>query len=130
MLAFIVPPNAASPRRARFAPGSHCTRQTGSQGRAAAGVPSRESAHGLFYGDSDPLTRGTGSLGYCLSALYPKTQIGVCWCGVCLKAAREGKERWCVGCNSIASTGFPVLFLHKNPYVISFPFLSCIFGGL
>lgn len=71
-LAFIVPPNAA--QRARFAPGSHRTRQTGSRGRAAAGAPSRESAHGLFYGDSDPLTRGTGSGGYCLSALYPKTQ--------------------------------------------------------
>lgn len=32
---------------------------------------------GLFYGDSE-VRRGTGSLGYCLSALYPKIQSGVC----------------------------------------------------
>lgn len=75
-LAFIIPSNVA--RRARFAPGSHRTRQTGSRGHAAVVVPSRESAHGLFYGDRDPVTRGTGSLGFCLSALYPETQRAVC----------------------------------------------------
>lgn len=71
---------------ARFAPGSLSHKANRKSGpRSCWCTYSRESTRGLLYGDSDPSTRGagvgggrTGSLGYCLSALHPKTQSGVC----------------------------------------------------